>query len=111
MFPVEERMSSRDVDTLFLAAAERKAESLHVEFSPRAKEKVQGIVLPKLRQANDEGTLFERQDEVSRNAARFVEYLFNEQLHGEPGQITIDHISNLLSGFCQRFEDFFPFCP
>jgi hypothetical protein len=106
-----EKMSGRDVDTLFLIPAERKAQSLHIYFSARAKEMIQNKVLPKLRRANEEGELFEKQDEVVGNADKFVQLLFDEQLHGNPGEITTDHISDLLSKFCQRFPDFFPFCP
>lgn len=111
MNTLEAKMSGHEVELLFLSAAENEAKKLNVTFSARAKELIQEKVLPKLQKANDEDKLVERRDEVVSNARQFVDILHSEQLHGEPGEITTEHVSDLLSKICQRYPDFFPFCP
>lgn len=99
------------VRSMVLDAVQAKAKELHLNLSEGAKQMILQKALPNLEKLNQDGELEEEVGRVQHNSAEFIQILFDQQLHGRAGEITIDHVSSLLSSFCQRFPDFIPFCP
>jgi hypothetical protein len=92
-----------------LDAAEKAAARLNLELSVGALDAIEQRVSRPLSDL-DERTLLEHAAEIQENTHAFIEYVFETQLHGSPGIITIDHISNALSSYCQKHRNQLPFC-
>jgi hypothetical protein len=100
-----------DVGSVVLAAAQRRARELGVTISQGAIDQILEKSLPTLTRLNEEGEIPERRAEIERNTASLVQYIFDHQLGGRRGEITLDHTRTLFMSFCERFPDFIPFCP
>lgn len=100
-----------EVRSMVLEAIDTKTKILGLTISDDAKRMILQKALPNLERINQEGELEEKVGLVRYNSAEFIQLLFDQSLNGKAGEITIDHVSSLLSSFCQRFPDFIPFCP
>ncbi|WP_433971625.1 hypothetical protein [Tunturiibacter lichenicola] len=101
-----------EVRSMVVDAIEAKARDLGLTLSQGAKQAILQKTLPNLTRLNKDGELTGQLiDRIQHNSAEFIQILFDQQLHGKASEITIDHVSTLLSSFCQRFPDFIPFCP
>lgn len=95
---------------MVLDAVEAKARQLDLHVSDGAKELILQKALPYVNELNEAGELEEKVSTIQRNSAEFVQILRDQMQIGGAGEITIDHVSSLLSSICQKFPDFIPFC-
>jgi|ERR1039457_3251192 hypothetical protein len=94
-----------------LDAAAFKASQLNVTLSDGAKDAIMKRVSGPLEILEKKRTLAPYAEDIQKNTYTFIEYVFQTQLDGRPGStITIDHISNALSSYCQKHKNQLPFC-
>ena len=100
-----------DVGSVVLAAAQRRARELGVTISQGAIDQILEKSLPTLTRFHEEEETQEKRAEIEPNTASLVQYIFDHQLGGRMGEITLEHTITLFMSFCERFPDFIPFCP
>jgi hypothetical protein len=97
---------TRDV----LDAAEAKAGELGATLSDGARTVIEQRVSGPMNALEKENQLKQHGQQIYENTSAFIEYVFRTQLDSKPGIITIDHISNSLSSYCQKHKNQLPFC-
>jgi hypothetical protein len=93
-----------------LEAANSKAAELGLTLSEDAIRTIEERASPAVGAIEIEDKLPQHREEIQQNTHAFIEYVFQTQLNATPGIITIDHISNALSSYCQKHKNQLPFC-
>lgn len=50
-------------------------------------------------------------DRLGTVGSVFIQFIFQEEMNEQPGEITLQKLTIALSQLCRKFPDFRPFCP